>query len=89
MPIKSYLVFPHKNMLDELEKQLRAIPDCDVIPAENKELLVVVTDTESKDREEICLNKINSLRGLDHITFVSGFESEGSNNTNLETTEET
>ena len=52
MPIKSYLAHPHEGKKEELIKAISTIAECEVIPAENKDVLVVVTETDSKIQEE-------------------------------------
>ncbi|MEO9967134.1 MAG: hypothetical protein ABJF11_15145 [Reichenbachiella sp.] len=74
MPIKSYLVFPHAGEKSKLTEKLSELKWCEVMPAENKELLVLVTDTTDEADEENCLKKINALTELEHYTLVSGFE---------------
>ena len=74
MMIKSYLVFPHRGEKEHLQMVLQNLHWCEVTPAENRELLVVVTETNSNEDEEEFLETINSLSGLDHITLVSGFD---------------
>ncbi len=72
MPIKSYLVFPHSGQKDEL---VHALYDhnCEVIPAENKDILIMVTDTESQQVEDDLIAKLKEIKSLDHYTLVSGF----------------
>ncbi len=74
MPVKSYLVFPLKGKQSELNQSLSELPWCDVSIAENKELLVLVTDTENETEEEQCLQQLKKIEFLEHMTLVSGFE---------------
>ena len=74
MPIKSYLVFPHEGKKDSLVEILNQLDWCEVLPAENEALLVLVTDTANDQEEEVCLGKINDIPELEHYTLVSGFE---------------
>lgn len=74
MAIKSYLVFPHQGKKESLITQLEALRWCDVIPAENKDLVVIVADTMDKNDEEEFIKKINELESMDHYTLVSGFD---------------
>ena len=76
MSIKSYLVFPHKGKKQELESALGYLPWCDVIPAENKELLVVVAETKDEKDEEEFLDYVNKIDSLDHLSLVSGFDND-------------
>ena len=74
MPVKSYIVFPHEGKKQELSKALSKLRWCEVLPAENEQLLVMVTDTSSDKEEEECLTQIQQIAELDHYTLVSGFE---------------
>lgn len=74
MPVKSYLVFPHKGQKNKLSDELSRLSWCEVMPAENKDLLVLVTDTKDEQEEEKCISRINEIPDLEHYTLVSGFE---------------
>jgi nitrate reductase NapAB chaperone NapD len=73
MPIKSYLAHPHEGQKEALIKDLSAIEHCEVIPAENKEILIVVTDTSNKLEEDIIKEKLESIKSLKLLAMVSGF----------------
>lgn len=73
MPIKSYLAHPHNGKKDQLIEALNALGNCDVIPAENENLLIVVTDTDSEEQEQSLKEKIENLESLKLLAMVSGF----------------
>ncbi|WGH76764.1 hypothetical protein P8625_06330 [Tenacibaculum tangerinum] len=73
MPIKSYLAHPHDGKKDELIKALSSLNECEVIPAENKDVLVVVTETETKAEEDILKQKLETIGSLKLLAMVSGF----------------
>ncbi|REH43365.1 hypothetical protein C7448_1147 [Tenacibaculum gallaicum] len=73
MPIKSYLAHPHDGKKDELIKALSTLNECEVIPAENKDVLVVVTETETKIEEENLKQKLETISSLKLLSMVSGF----------------
>ena len=52
MSIKSYLAHPHDGKKAELIEALSNLGNCEVIPAENKDLLILVTDTDDKLEDE-------------------------------------
>lgn len=74
MPIKSYLAHPHDGKYQDLLLELSNIPECDIIPSENEEIAIVITDTKDdfEDRDVEIL--INSLKSLKMLSMVSGFE---------------
>ena len=73
MPIKSYLAHPHVGKKNELINEISQIDQCEVIPAQNKDILVVVTETESKQEEEILKQKLETIESLKLLAMVSGF----------------
>lgn len=79
MPIISYLVYPQEGMKNELLKNLSLFDSCEVIPAENEEILILVTDTKDKKDEEDLLEKIDALESLKMRSMVSGFNTPKNN----------
>ena len=75
MPIKSYLVHPHQGKKNELLKALSAIEACDVVPAQNRDVIVVVTETNNKEEEEQLKSRLESIESLKLLAMVSGFDS--------------
>ncbi|MCF6307463.1 MAG: hypothetical protein L3J09_05855 [Flavobacteriaceae bacterium] len=73
MPIKSYLAHPHKDKKDELFKALSSIEQCEVIPAENKDLLILITDTQNNFEEDTLKEKLETITSLKLLAMVSGF----------------
>ena len=74
MPIKSYLVHPEVGKKEQLAKDLLKIKGCEVIPAENEELLILVTETNSKKEEEQLKERLENISDLKLMAMVSGFE---------------
>lgn len=73
MPIKSYLAHPHDGRKTELIRDLTAIHQCEVIPSENKDVLVVVTETIDESEDKSLSEKIEALDSLKLLALVSGF----------------
>lgn len=73
MPIKSYLAHPHEGKKDILIKALSQIEHCEVVPATNKDVLIVITDTQSKLEEEQLKEKLEAIDSLKLLAMVSGF----------------
>lgn len=73
MPIKSYLAHPHEGKKTELIEALSAINECEIIPAQNEDLLIVVTDTQDKIEEDILKEKLETIESLKLLAMVSGF----------------
>lgn len=75
MPIKSYLAHPQDGRKQDLIDALSAIKECEILPATNENVLVVVTDTLDDAFEEILKEKIEKIDSLKLLAMVSGFNS--------------
>ncbi len=73
MPIKSYVAFPRKGEKEQLVKVLENTKHCEVLPATNKEVLVLVTDTKDDQQEEALQQILDSIEEIEHLNLVSGF----------------
>lgn len=72
MPIKSYLVHAADGRRDELTRALRALPGCAVVPATNRNVAIVVTDTADEAAEQRLQNSLARVPGLQGLTLVAG-----------------
>lgn len=79
MSIKSYLVHPHDGKKNELQLELSAIENCEVIPAENRNVLILVTETTDENEEEQLKEQIESIESLKLMALASGFNSPKNN----------
>ncbi len=75
MPIVSYIVHPQQGKKKNLIHVLSSLKNCEVIPAENENILILVTDTKDKEEEKELLEKLDSLEDLKLKSMVSGFNS--------------
>lgn len=73
MPIKSYLAHPVSGQKEELITALRNLKQCEVVPAENQNILAVVTDTSDEKEEAILKEKMEAINSLKLLSLVSGF----------------
>lgn len=74
MPIKSYLALPFDGQRNQLVQTLKTIEGCELIPADNHELIVIVCDTPSDEQDKALFNKINAIDSLQMLSMVSGFD---------------
>ncbi|WP_248722675.1 hypothetical protein [Seonamhaeicola sp. ML3] len=79
MPIKSYLAHPQDGKKESLINAISQLANCEVIPAENKDVLIVVTDTNNKAEDEQLKEKIEALDSLKLLAMVSGFNTPKNN----------
>ena len=77
MPIKSYLAIPLKGQKENLQREIDSFPECEVIPSENKEVLVVLTETADEKEDKKLFEKLHALNNLQLLTLVSAFSSPG------------
>ena len=71
MRICSYLVYPVKGKIELLKRKLLSLPGCEVFPAENRDVLVLITETNGESEEtklQKNLKKINEIQCL-ALTF--------------------
>ncbi|GAB1308628.1 hypothetical protein KH5_13110 [Urechidicola sp. KH5] len=79
MPIKSYLAHPYNGKKEELAYALAAIEYCEIIPAKNKEVLILITDTNSEEEEDHLQSSLQKIDSLKLLAMVSGFNSPSKN----------
>ena len=72
MPIISYLAYPEKGKKSILLKELSAIAHCEATPADNEEVLVLVTDTPDDDTERKLQEKMKNIKSLQSLGMTFG-----------------
>ncbi len=73
MPIKSYLAHPKKGEKQALINALSELNGCEVIPATNQDVVVLVTETLDDASDVILKEKIEHINSLKLLALVSGF----------------
>ncbi len=73
MPIKSYIAFPCSGKKNQLINVLENTKHCEVLPSSNKEVLVLVTDTQNDQEEEALQQVLDNIEEIEHLNLVSGF----------------
>ncbi len=73
MPIKSYLAHAITGKKEELMLALQELGQCEVVPAENQDVLALVTDTVDEQEDEMLKEKIEGIKSLKLLSLVSGF----------------
>ncbi len=72
MPVISYLAYPEKQHRADLLAELSAHPYCEVIPAENADVFIVVTDTPDRKTDETVRNYLEQHHGLLCLAMIHG-----------------
>ena len=74
MPIFSYLAMPQTKCRESLCSELSALPYCEVIPAENQDVVVLVTDTPDDITEKQLQETLKSLPSLQSLSLAFGYD---------------
>lgn len=73
MPIFSYLAIPKKDARKSLCKELSAIEHCQIIPAANQDVVVLVTDTPDDHTEKELQYQLKSLPSMQSLSLAFGY----------------
>ncbi|MBW1791435.1 MAG: chaperone NapD [Deltaproteobacteria bacterium] len=80
MPILSYLALPQAGAMDQLCSDLSAIDYCEIIPSDNEEVVVLVTDTPDEKSEKNLQKILKSLPSIQSLSMTFGHNAELNNN---------
>ena len=72
MPVFSYLAQPVPGEIQDLYDELVAISHCEVVPSDNEDVLVVVTDTPDQKAEEHLQENLKGLKSLQCLSMTFG-----------------
>ena len=76
MPIFSYLAYPVQGAKAQLVNDLTALDFCEVTPAENGEVLILVTETPDEEAEKQLQEKLKDLKSLESLGMTFGHTDE-------------
>lgn len=74
MPIFSYIAIPHKGAKDRLCAELSGLRYCQVVPADNQEIVVLVTDTPDEQKEKVLQQSLKNVESLQSLSLTFGFD---------------
>lgn len=74
MPIFSYLALSKEGARDLLCTELSNLEYCQVIPADNKDIVVLVTDTPDENIERNLQKKLKELPSLQSLSLAFGYD---------------
>ncbi len=72
MPVFSYLAYPKRGAKEQLLKDFVALDYCEATPADNEEILILVTDTPDEDKEKALQKKLKKLNSLESLGMTFG-----------------
>ncbi len=70
--ICSYLVISEEGATERVTEQLAALPGCDVVSAENRDVLILVTDTPGLEAESALRQRVEALDGIQALLLTFG-----------------
>ena len=76
MPILSYLVLPEAGAMEQLCTDLSTMEGCEIIPSNNEEVVVLVTDTPDEKTEETLQKTLKNLPSLQSLSMTFGHSAE-------------
>jgi len=74
MPIFSYLAMPRNGAKDALCAELSALEYCQVFPADNQEVVVLVTDTPDETIERSLQSALKTVESLQSLSLAFGYD---------------
>ncbi len=72
MPVFSYLVYPGNNKKQQLINELSSLEYCEVSPADNNDVVILITDAPDVDTDKTLQKKIRKLDSLQSISMTFG-----------------
>ena len=72
MPVFSYMAYPKLGAKEQLIKDLGALEYCEITPADNEEILILVTDTPDEDQERVLQKKLKHVKSLESLGMTFG-----------------
>jgi nitrate reductase NapAB chaperone NapD len=72
VPVLSYLAYPLPGAKEELFNDLISLGYCEVMPADNEEVLILVTDTPDDEKERELQEKLKGLKSLQSLGMTFG-----------------
>ena len=70
--ICSYLVVSEEGATGRVAEQLAALPGCDVVSAENRDVLILVTDTPGLEEEGALRQRVEAMDGIQGLLLTFG-----------------
>lgn len=72
MAISSYLVIAGPGSKAAVQERLEALPNCEVVPAEAHDVLILVTETTGRAEEDALRGRLEALEGVQALMQTFG-----------------
>ena len=76
MPILGYIASSRSGAKQKLLQELNALQYCEAYPADNADILILVTDTPDKDSEEQLQEHLKEIKSLESLSMTFGYNDE-------------
>ena len=76
MPVLSYIAIPATGAKNELLLSLNDIQFCEAFPADNQDILILVTDTPDDKTEKELQEQLKDLENLQSLSMTFGYNDE-------------
>ncbi len=76
MPILGYIASPQSGAKQKLLQELNALQYCEAFPADNVDILILVTDTPDKETEEKLQVQLKGIKSLESLSMTFGYNDE-------------
>lgn len=73
MTIQSYLVYAEPGRLQGVADTLQTIAGCEVRPALNQDLLVLVTESSDESGQKALEQRLEQVEGITCLAMVGGW----------------
>ena len=74
MPVFSYLAIPKNGAKEALCTELASLEHCRIMPADNHEVVVLVTDTPDVTVEKALQESLTRLQSLQSLSLAFGYD---------------
>jgi nitrate reductase NapAB chaperone NapD len=72
MVICSYVLIAATGSADALARRIAALPGCDVVPARNRDMLLVVTEAQDAHADRALRERIAGMPGVRSLALAFG-----------------
>jgi nitrate reductase NapAB chaperone NapD len=76
MPVLGYLALPQSGAKHQLLEELNDLQFCEVFPADNEDVLILVTDTPDKNTEKELQKQLKQLKFVESLSMAFGYNDE-------------
>lgn len=76
MPVLSFIALPTPGAKNELLNTLNSMQYCEAFPANNEDILILVTDTPDKNTDKALHVQLKNLPTLESLSMTFGYNDE-------------